>query len=166
MKWQAGTSSGDTKVCDTSDTLGNLVQSWIRVETESWVRAFQGKHYCQIIAAAGVGESGRHCTAMALKAMPPLKKLCPPGHCGHLMGTCGQFRPTLHSMPGHYLSIISTISTKLWLFSVFQANGCFMPMLTCLLLPDIGNALQWWSDLLQLQFHMRRIKLLTLKRIS
>ena len=29
-----------------------------------------------------------------------------PGHCGHLMGTCGQFRPTRHSKLGHYSDII------------------------------------------------------------
>ena len=28
------------------------------------------------------------------------------GHCGHLMGTCGQFRPTRHSKLGHYSDII------------------------------------------------------------
>ena len=66
------------KVCDTGDTLGNLVQLWIKVQTQSCVRAFQGKHYCQIIAAGGCGRVKSALHSYGIKSHAPLKSYAPP----------------------------------------------------------------------------------------
>ena len=121
-------SSGDKKIRLTHSTTTIVHSEWhpgkhcAIVDQSPAAFTFQSKHYCQIMAAAGVGggilvrvKSGG-CWAWKATAWHNCGKLWPPGHwCGHRMGTCGQFRPTLHSMPGHYLGIISTLSPKLWL---------------------------------------------------
>ena len=107
--------SGDKKIRLTHSTTTIVHSEWhpgkhcAIVDQSPAAFTFQSKHYCQIMAAGGGGggilvrvKSGG-CWAWKATAWHNCGKLWPPGHwCGHRMGTCGQFRPTLHSTPGHY----------------------------------------------------------------